>query len=94
MSLDSLEERKQLLIARSAVERARLRYEIVALRSGPSRLPLPAGLLLGFLKRGGGAGAVGKVAGLMAAVRMLLSIVRMVQGNRGLLRGLVRRWRR
>lgn len=94
MSLDSLEERKQLLIARSAVERARLRYEIVALRSGPSRLPLPAGLLLGFLKRGGGAGAVGQVAGLMAAVRVVLSIVRMVRSNRGLLRGFVRRLRR
>jgi len=77
---NSLEARKELLIARSAVERARIRHDFVALRSGPSRLPMPVGLLLGFLKRrGGGQGMVGKVAAVLAVVRTVLSVIRMVR---------------
>jgi hypothetical protein len=87
---DTLEARKELLVARSALERARIRYELVALRSSPSRLPLPVGLLLGFVTRAGAPGAIGKMAGLLAVVRTVLSVIRMVRGDRGLLRGLKR----
>jgi hypothetical protein len=77
---DSLEARKELLIARSAVERARVRYEYVALRSGSStRLPLPVAILMGFLKRGSATAAIGKVTAILAVVRTVLSLVRMVR---------------
>ena len=81
--MDDLAARKEMLVARSAVQRARLRYEVLALRSRPRNMSLPLGLLLGFLARrgspAGAGGLLGKLGALLAIVRPLLGFVKMLR---------------
>jgi hypothetical protein len=78
--MDDLAARKEVLIARSAVQRARLRYEVLALRSRPRQMSLPLGFLLGlFLRRSSpvaASGLLGKLSLLFAIVQPLLALVK------------------
>lgn len=83
--MNDLAARKEMLIARCAVQRARLRYEILALRSRPRRVPLPLGFLLGlFVRRSSpvaAGGLLGKLSWLLAVVRPLLALVKTLRRN-------------
>jgi hypothetical protein len=71
--------RKELLVSQSTLLRARLRYEVLAMRSrAPSRLPL-FGLLMMVAGRLRGARWIAKAT-------RLLALFRMARGVLGLLR--------
>ena len=90
MNSRDLAARKDLLLAESALHRARLRYQLVALRARrPSLLaigaPLLGGPLLGLLMLLGGrarmAGAVARAGQLVGLLRLASSIFGMVRAR-------------
>lgn len=76
---DDLTLRKELLIARSALHRARLRHEVVAMRARAStRLPLFSLFML-LAGRARAAGWIGKAAAVLAIVRTVHGAIRLLK---------------